>query len=423
MPLNILQLLNLQLNNGIYLNKKKNILVLTFWSFNDPLIQSYTLPYVKIMHSKLREGSKVYVQTLEQSYYKGDAEETRKVIESLKNDGIEIVLRPYYPLGLKAIISNFFTLLILSKIILIHRINFIHGWCTTAGLLAWFLSKMWRRPLILDSYEPHAEAMVENGSWKEDSIPFKFLFWLEGLETKRAKHIIGTTQGMLKYAEDKYKVAIDSFLVKPACVNVSQFDYSKRKDQNLLESLDLEGKITLLYAGKFGGIYFDKEVFDFIKVASDYFGEGHFRVLILSNLPENQLLKYCEEANVNSSIIRLRFVQHSVIQDYMNLADFAICPVKPVPSKKYCTPVKNGEYWSMGLPVVIPKDISDDSEIIEKHNIGYVWKEMNHSEYLRSCEYIAELLKDDQINKRVREVAMTYRDFSIAEKVYEEIYG
>ena len=34
-------------------------------------------------------------------------------------------------------------------------------------------------PLVLDSYEPHAEAMVETNAWKKRGIAFRTLFYLE----------------------------------------------------------------------------------------------------------------------------------------------------------------------------------------------------------------------------------------------------
>ena len=60
------------------------------------------------------------------------------------------------------------------------------------------------------------------------------------------------------------------------------------------------------------------------------------------------------------SRIESLFVPYNQITDYYQIADFAINPVKPVPSKRYCTSIKDGEYWGMGLPVVITKNISDD---------------------------------------------------------------
>src|SRR4030066_244618 len=110
--------------------KQKNILILTYWSYQDALIQTYTLPYVRII---------------------------RKIIQ---------------------------------------KKNFIHAWCTPAGILGYILSKTTGVPLIIDSYEPHAEAMVENGTWGKSSWSFKLLFFFEKLQSKHAQTVISAVEKM-----------------------------------------------------------------------------------------------------------------------------------------------------------------------------------------------------------------------------------
>ena len=118
-----------------------------------------------------------------------------------------------------------------------------------------------------------------------------------------------------------------------------------------------------------------------------------------------------------------KFVRHDEISNYIGLGDFAITPVKPIPTKRYCSPIKDGEYWALGLPVIITKDISDDSEIISKENIGYVLQTLNEIEYKKSIERIDELLTEgDVLTNRIIKVAGNYRSFEIAEEVYKKIY-
>jgi glycosyltransferase involved in cell wall biosynthesis len=362
------------------------------------------------------------VLCLEQKVHQGDKEKTIKEIESLRNKGIIILRKSYFKFGIIAVLNWICILILLSKIILKNRIYCIHSLCTPPGVFAYLLAKCWKRKLVLDSYEPHAEAMVENGSWKKDSKAFNILFNYERKMTERADYIIGATKGMKNYAKEKYNVEIKNFFVKPACVDLERFSINKPKEEKLLKELNLEGYKIMLYAGKFGGIYFDQEIFDYIRVASEYFGKDKFRVLILSNISKEDLEEYCRKANLDSSLIVLRFIKHKDIHRYMNLADYAICPVKPIPSKKYCTPIKNGEYWAMGLPVVIPKEISDDSDIIVENNIGYVLQKMDVREYRKSCEIIDKLINQSNIAERIQKVAVNYRDFEVARKVYKEIY-
>jgi hypothetical protein len=72
---------------------------------------------------------------------------------------------------------------------------------------------------------------------------------------------------------------------------------------------------------------------------------------------------------------------------------------------------------------VITNNISDDSTIIEKNNIGYVLKNLNKKEYREAAEKIDNLLKETNITEKIRETAITSRNFRVAEIVYKTIYS
>jgi hypothetical protein len=73
---------------------------------------------------------------------------------------------------------------------------------------------------------------------------------------------------------------------------------------------------------------------------------------------------------------------------------------------------------------VITPNISDDSDIIEQHGIGYVLKELTRSEYEKAIAAIEKLLLTDkkQLQQKIRSVAERYRNFSIAEAIYDSLY-
>ncbi|WP_224998117.1 glycosyltransferase [Cesiribacter sp. SM1] len=402
----------------------KNILVLTSWSYKDALIQTYTLPYLKIILKKLPEGSRVFLLTQEQESLKMRPDELTAVKKQLMEDGIVLLPFKYIPFGPQAGLAWTKSLLLLKKLVKAEGIDYLHAFCTPAGAIGYMLSLITDKPLVLDSFEPHAEAMVENKTWRPGSISYKVLLLLEKLQYRRASYIVSATEGMRKYAREKYGVAEKKMWVKPACVDLELFTSAKLKQQRLLNELGLQDKLVCVYAGKFGGIYLDQEVFDFFKVAYDYWGD-RFRVLLLTNQPRNDIDTWCKRAGVPAEIVLDLFVPHSKVADYMGLGDFALTPVKPVPTKRYCTPIKNGEYWALGLPVVTTANISDDSGIIDQNSIGAVIETLNEEPYLAAVKKIDSLLSQpkEEVFTKIRNIAKRYRSFDIAEHVYQEIYG
>ncbi|MDP9046932.1 MAG: glycosyltransferase, partial [Bacteroidota bacterium] len=191
-----------------------------------------------------------------------------------------------------------------------------------------------------------------------------------------------------------------------------------------ISTLNLKGKIVCVYSGKLGGIYLEDEVFDFFKQCFLYWGEK-FKIVLLTNTPQHIITDQLRRVLIPDNILIRKFVWHRDIPKYLSIADFALTPVKPVPTKRYCTPIKDGEYWAMGLPVVITSGISDDSEIIEKNNAGYVLKDLSDAEYLQAVVKIDELLKENikTLKPRIAGLAFKYRNFTIAEGVYRAIYN
>lgn len=393
------------------MKKDTQILVLTYWKFDDALIQTYTLPYLKIIESIISKNSKVYLFTLDTS--KRHSIQISPIIQNIS--------KPYFPFGIRLVFEWIKNFIFLYKLIKKKHIQYIHCWCTPAGVAGYILCKLTGAKLILDSFEPHAEAMVETKTWKKQSISFKFLIRFEKLQLKLASHVICTTKSMITYSQIKFKIIKSNYFVKPACVDFSIFKTIK-KDFNLMQGLTKDD-IICVYAGKFGGIYLEKEIFDFFAVAHNYWG-NKFKVILLTNENHTKIYNYCKNSNLDPNVIKLKFVPHSEVSKYLALGSFGICPVKPVPTKLFCTPIKNGEYWAMGLPIVITKNISDDSYIIKSNNIGYVLNEFNTDEYLKAVLKIESLLENkENLKLKIIEIAHKFRSFSIAESIYKSIYA
>ena len=401
-----------------------NILVLTYWSYKEALIQTYTLPYVRIINKYLPAGSKIYLQTLEKPQFKLSDEELRIANDELKKDNIYLLPYSYSRFGIKAFLRWISYLFQLLFLIITKKIDYLHCWCTPAGAIGYILSILTCKPMIIDSYEPHAEAMVENGEWKRTGLAFKILFCLEKLQSKRAKAVVAATEGFKNWAILKYKVKFKRYYVKPSCVDFNKFSFQYSKDENLVKELNLQNKIVCVYAGKIGGIYLKQEIFDFFKVASDYW-QDKFRVLLLTDASIDEVDNYIKKAEIPDEIVYRKFIDHKEIQKYLGLADFALNPVKPVPTKRFCTSIKDGEYWAMGLPIAITQNISDDSEIIEKHKIGSVIKSLNYDGYLSSIKEMEALLNSDihALKDKIRKIAEEKRNIEIAEDIYKDIYS
>ena len=145
-----------------------------------------------------------------------------------------------------------------------------------------------------------------------------------------------------------------------------------------------------------------------------------------SNADRDEINKQLVRVGISSEIIISKFVFHTEVPNYLSLGDFAINPVKPVPTKRYCTSIKDGEYWAMGLPVVITPNISDDSDIIRENKIGAVIENLNTAGYIKAVKEIDNIIKfndREEIQRSINLIANKFRSYKIAEDIYEEIYS
>ena len=399
-----------------------NILVFTQWSFKDALVQTYTLPYIDIIRKIISPEKKIFLLTAEQNPIALSKEETDLINAEWSQKNMHLLAQPYRRFGFRKMVGLIGNLFKLYRIIKKEKIKTIHAVCTPAGGLAYILSRLTGAEFVIDSYEPHAEAMVENGTWRKNTIAFKALFYFEKKQTGKASALIATTAGMKQYAADKFDMQVQNFFVKPACVDLVKF-YPGVKDDSLLKKLALDNKIVCVYAGKLGGIYFKEEVFDFIKACYDHWKDD-FRFLMLTNAPREEIDTECQRTGLPGNVVISQFIFHTEVPAYLSLGDFAINPVKPVPTKRYCTSIKDGEYWAMGLPVIISPNISDDSDIIKRENIGVVMNFADRSQYALALTQLEELLRNkNDLKKKIRQTAEHYRSYSIAENIYRIIYG
>ena len=391
----------------------KTLMIVTYWSFEDALIQSYTLPYVRLIKKHLGTDTNIILITFDRNPH------TEQEIEI--EPGITNYKFRLYNFGWKAIIEVLAALRQMRKLIASRNVFQLHGWCATGNGIAWVLSRKTGLPLIADSFEPNAEPMVETGTWKSGSIAFRIQFWLEKKTAQHATQLIAISPYMQDYMEKKYGVTRKIKYIKPACVDLELFSANKKHIGTLVNELQLQDKIICVYAGKIGGFYLEQELFDFFAVAEKKWGDK-FRVVLLTSHEKSFVDNYATKAGFSVDKMIIRFVKHHEVPDYLGLGDFAIGPYKPVPSRLTCSPIKDGEFWALGLPIIITKGISNDTELIVKSKCGAVIESFTVSGYLTALDQIEVLLLDTSVADRCVQLARDYRDFGIADKIYSEIY-
>src|SRR5690349_18121044 len=109
---------------------RKNILVITYWDFNEAHVQANVLPNLKIL-SKVASDSTIYLFCLNKKPL--SKKEEAEVHENLAPYRIRLLWFHYSHFGIRMILKFGWLIPYLCYTVFSKRIGQVYAWCTTAG--------------------------------------------------------------------------------------------------------------------------------------------------------------------------------------------------------------------------------------------------------------------------------------------------
>lgn len=343
-----------------------NVFVFAYYSYKDPVFQSAVLPYL----INFSGNYKFIILTFEQKQYQLTDNEFSKIKNDLETKQI-ILYRTKWHSGRFKIFKkgyDFMRGILLSQyLILKHNIRVIYSEGFPGSVISHYLSKLNNCPHVIHSFEPHAEYMLDAGVWLEKSWEYMILKKLEIKVANGAATLFTATNAYRNILLEK---GVTSQIVQiPSCVDTEFFAFSEKDRLEKRKHLGInEDDILICYLGKFGGMYMDSEVFNFYKLCLQH--SEKFKLLIISVDDAERIYQFAALENISRHEFHLVKLERKEIPAFLSASDWGFVAVKPLPSKRYCSPIKTGEYWANGLPVIIPEGVSDDFELVKNNNLG-----------------------------------------------------
>lgn len=385
--------------------KNLKILFISTWGINDGLSASTTFPHLKLLES-FDSVESVYYVTIERGSYSNPFAKNPKVIHQPFYSGNSLVnkIMEYAQLFRHC-----------YKIAEEYNINRIIARGAPAGIYACRLHLNLNIPFDVESFEPHADYMAESGTWSR--VNPKYLiqkYW----EQKQLKH--ATT---LTTVSSNYKSKLLSFnsnlniKVNHCTSDETLFSFNKRKRALIRQKYSIGNKLTGIYIGKFGGIYHDEYAF---KVMKKFLKQTNTFLIILTPQLEHSTIELKKLNLINSYLVAN--VPHQEVNAYLSASDFAFSFVKSTPYSLFCSPIKNGEYFLNGLPILTTKNIGDDHNYISQNNLGVFLDEKTPK---FDFEKLNEILNSnsERINNNIRTYALKHKSSIIDVKLYKKLYS
>ena len=390
---------------------KLRILYIGYWGANEGISQATINPNLKILLT-FPEVEKLLYSSIErnkQNTFSIPSDEKLKHLP-LKADK--------YPFR---IINKLIELILfgnqLLKITKEERINLIICRSSLSGNWGLKIHKSTGIPFVVESFEPHSDYMLELGIWKKWGPSFLFQKRSETEQKKRALRLYPVAEN---YRIELMKDGINSEKVKtiPCGVDLIKFAYSKADRIRIRSKLQINQDTPVgIYVGKFGGIYMDDDAFRVF--ANIFSGIPKFYLIILT--PENNeyIRSRCLKYKLPSDRVTVLSVPHMDVPNYLSAADIALSLIKSTPLRRFCSPIKHGEYWANGLPIIVPDGIGDDSNLIEGDG-GIVF---NQKENLKGHEldriiFLIEKFKKNRNDNVSTALARNYRNINAIKSDY-----
>lgn len=380
------------------------ILFLSYWGCHDPLTTATVLPHIKIL-SKISFVEKIVLCTIER--------EQPSPLE-LNIPKVELIQLNVHTQLSKSLefLSVGLQIISLCKRHGIERMICRSSLAGSVGYVAWLRTRI---PFYVESFEPHADYMLESGVWSKWGFRFILQRIFEHRLKKRATMLMPVSDN---YLQQLLKEGIPSSRLRlvPCSVSLRQFEFNDLQRQKIRQELKISNDdIVGIYVGKYGGIYYKEEAFQLFKAAFNYFQEK-FWLMLITTEEVSKVIELARQAEIPLDRVTVRSVPHELVASYLSAADFAFSTIKPSPSRKYCSPIKNGEYWANGLPILIEDGIGDDSEIIKHEGGGVIIRRP----YESSFSDLRVVLGQNQRgrNQKIRLLAEKYRNFEAVESAY-----
>lgn len=245
-----------------------------------------------------------------------------------------------------------------------RSIELIHAHDLSALPMGFIGKCITKSKLIYDSHELFSSRAM--------NVPFiKIALKLERILAKRCDEVVTVSESIA----DVLKLQLDLNSRPLVIRNIPNYLPPLQSGQGKLRKyLGIsEDKIVLIYQG---GVFLDRGIELLIKAVDTINSENLYLVVLGNGALKSRLL---ESSGVKDrkNIVFLDAVPHTELHFWTSDANIGVSPIigKSL-SYKYCLPNKLFEYIRAGLPVIV-SDLPDMSALVEKHNVGFIFKENN----------------------------------------------
>ena len=386
----------------------------TYWSLNDPLCQSQSLPYLRGLCAS---GYRIAMVTFEQDRWALGPEQATEQRAQLMSEGIK-----WHPLRYHKrppVVSTLFDIArgvgVVSRLARVHNAKLIHGRSTVACEIASRASRRVGTKLFVDADGPLSLEYAEIGAWTRDGA-------LHRLVASREHAAIAVADTVAVLTEHRRaqvaSLAVAPVHVLPCAVDMSRFAPDDTARDRVRARLGVEGTV-FVYVGKPGGWYDTEPMLDFVARAKARIAD--LSLLIVTRESPEAFTRLCRPRGLEPIVVAATPAQ---VPDYLRAADVGLSFMKQSDAKLSSSPIKLAEYLAAGLTVVSTRGAGDYDAVIKSACAGAIMDAYTTRAYDAALDTLAELRSDGATAVRCRQAAAEHVGLDeVVLPRYRQIYG
>ena len=386
-----------------------HICFVSYWGLDEGLTQAVVIPHLRILAERV-EVTRLSLITVERNGLPGQKIEVPKLAHHSLLTSESLAKKLFDKNKAKRLLDELHSE---------HVIDLVIARTSLAGSLTLDFTKANRIPLIVESFEPYSEYMIESGAWKRMDPRYVMTKSAERRIKQHAQALLPVTRRYADYLIAEDEVDPERIKVMPTCVDTDKFAFDPVARAETRAKLRIgDDAIVAIYTGDKGGLELDQEAIVLMASAKHYY-QDRFHLIVLS-LHSEKWSKDLQKAGFGVEEFTVSRVPQGESSPWLSAADFAFSLHRPSPSMIGISPVKNAEYFANNLPVIMPAGIGDDAHEIGKWNLGVTFS-MEEIDRQAMFNRLEPLIAERTTQSRIADWAKQRRSFDIVRKHYAEL--
>jgi glycosyltransferase involved in cell wall biosynthesis len=372
-------------------------LYICYLSLEDPLVHTQVVAYLAGLVAR---GHSVHLLT-----YDPPLPETRRseLDSAMRAQGIVWHSRRYHKSpSLPATIYDALSGAVHAvRLIRRHGLEAVHARNHVPAVTALLARTLTGCRLIFDLRGLMAEEYVDAGAWKRGGVPFRITEWIQRKAIADCDAMVMLTESVRRQLFGGYPPPWTHVI--PCCTDIARVERHLGDREAVRADLGIDSRLVIVYVGKFGGRYGEREMVEFFTVVRA--ARKDLLFLVVTQADPELIRRELVAAGIDEQDYRLTSSAPETIGRFLSAADVAIAFYRHAQSAVAASPTKTGEYLAAGLPLVTTSKVGDVDALLHASRVGVVVDDFTPASYRAAADEALALLRDPETPERCRAAA------------------